>query len=100
MQLGQNIKVRKQVIGESTLYFLVWVLVFIAPFMNAGLMSEEIADPRVSLLALLKILPFKLLNNCFKYNRIQENQLYSYVLDLLLKSPFDPCSTHTCQSYH
>ncbi len=58
MKLGKNINIRKQFIGESTLYFLVWVLVFIAPFMNAGLMSEEIANPRVSLLALLKILPF------------------------------------------
>lgn len=52
------IKVRKQFIGESALYFLVWVLVFIAPFMNAGLMSEEIVDYRIPLLALLKILPF------------------------------------------
>ncbi len=58
MKLGKKINIRKQFIGESTLYFLVWVLVFIAPFMNAGLMSEEIANPRVSLLALLKILPF------------------------------------------
>ena len=58
MKLGKNLNIRKQFIGESTLYFLVWVLVFIAPFMNAGLMSEEIANPRVSLLALLKILPF------------------------------------------
>lgn len=58
MKLGKNINIRKQFIGESTLYFFVWVLVFIAPFMNAGLMSEEIANPRVSLLALLKILPF------------------------------------------
>ena len=44
MKLGKNLIIRKQFIGESTLYFLVWVLVFIAPFMNAGLMSEEIAD--------------------------------------------------------
>lgn len=58
MKLGKTLNIRKQFIGESTLYFLVWVLVFIAPFMNAGLMSEEIANPRVSLLALLKILPF------------------------------------------
>ena len=58
MKLGRNLNIRKQFIGESTLYFLVWALVFIAPFMNAGLMSEEIADPRISLLALLKILPF------------------------------------------
>ena len=61
MKLGKKINIRKQFIGESTLYFLVWVLVFIAPFMNAGLMSEEIADPRLSLLALLKILPFMFL---------------------------------------
>ena len=58
MRFGRNLNIRKQFIGESTLYFLVWLLVFIAPFMNAGLMSEEIADPRVALLALLKILPF------------------------------------------
>jgi sensor histidine kinase YesM len=58
MKIGKNIIIRKQFIGESTLYFLVWVLVFIVPFMNAGLMSEEIVDPRISLLALLKILPF------------------------------------------
>lgn len=58
MQFGKRINIRKQFIGESTLYFLVWVLVFIAPFMNAGLMSEDIGDPRPSLLALLKILPF------------------------------------------
>ena len=61
MKLGKNLNIRKQFIGESTLYFFVWVLVFIAPFMNAGLMSEEIANPRVSLLALLKILPFMFL---------------------------------------
>lgn len=61
MKLGRTINIRKQFIGESTLYFLVWVLVFIAPFMNAGLMSEEIVDPRTSLLALLKILPFMFL---------------------------------------
>ena len=58
MKIGKNIIIRKQFIGESTLYFFVWVLVFIVPFMNAGLMSEEIVDPRISLLALLKILPF------------------------------------------
>jgi sensor histidine kinase YesM len=61
MKLGRKINIRKQFIGASTLYFLVWVLVFIAPFMNAGLMSEEISDPRSSLLALLKILPFMFL---------------------------------------
>ena len=78
MELGGKIKIRKQFIGESTLYFLVWVLVFIAPFMNAGLMSEEIADPRVSLLALLKILPFLfifLLNNLVLYRYMRNGRL-------------------------
>lgn len=61
MKPNRRFNIRKQFIGESALYFLVWVLVFIAPFMNAGLMSEEIVDYRTSLLALLKILPFMFL---------------------------------------
>lgn len=78
MKLGKNINIRKQFIGESTLYFLVWVLVFIAPFMNAGLMSEEIADPRISLLALLKILPFMflfLLNHLVLFRYLHRGKL-------------------------
>ena len=78
MKLGRKINIRKQFIGESTLYFLVWVLVFIAPFMNAGLMSEEIANPRVSILALLKILPFIflfLLNHLVLYRYLHRGRL-------------------------
>ncbi len=78
MKLGKKINIRNQFIGESTLYFLVWVLVFIAPFMNAGLMSEEIADPRVSLLALLKILPFMflfLLNHLVLFRYLHQGRL-------------------------
>ena len=90
MELGGKIKIRKQFIGESTLYFLVWVLVFIAPFMNAGLMSEEIADPRVSLLALLKILPFLfifLLNHLVLFRYLRKGRfpwLYLLVVVLLI----------------
>ena len=90
MELGGKIKIRKQFIGESTLYFLVWVLVFIAPFMNAGLMSEEIADPRVSLLALLKILPFLfvfLLNHLVLFRYLCKGRLpwlYLLVVALLI----------------
>ena len=78
MKLGKNLNIRKQFIGESTLYFFVWVLVFIAPFMNAGLMSEEIANPRVSLLALLKILPFMflfLLNHLVLFRYLHRGRL-------------------------
>ena len=90
MELGGKIKIRKQFIGESTLYFLVWVLVFIAPFMNAGLMSEEIADPRVSLLALLTILPFLfifLLNHLVLFRYLRKGRfpwLYLLVVVLLI----------------
>ena len=90
MKLGRNLNIRKQFIGESTLYFLVWVLVFIAPFMNAGLMSEEISDPRVSLLALLKILPFMslfLFNHLVLFNYLHRGRwrwLYYIVVVVLI----------------
>ena len=94
MELGGKIKIRKQFIGESTVYFLVWVLVFIAPFMNAGLMSEEIADPRVSLLALLKILPFLfvfLLNHLVLFRYMRKGRfswLYYIVVTVLIVGLF------------
>lgn len=89
MKLGRNINIRKQFIGESALYFLVWVLVFIAPFMNAGLMSEEIVDYRTSLLALLKILPFIflfLLNHLVLYRYLHRERFrwIYYVVTLAL----------------
>ena len=79
MKPNKRFNIRKQFIGESALYFLVWVLVFIAPFMNAGLMSEEIADPRTSLLALLKILPFMflfLLNHLVLFRYLHRGRLF------------------------
>ena len=94
MELGGKLKIRKQFIGESTVYFLVWVLVFIAPFMNAGLMSEEIADPRVSLLALLKILPFLfvfLLNHLVLFRYMRKGRfswLYYIVVTVLIVGLF------------
>ena len=79
MKPNKRFNIRKQFIGESALYFLVWVLVFIAPFMNAGLMSEEIADTRTSLLALLKILPFMflfLLNHLVLFRYLHRGRLF------------------------
>ena len=60
MQLGRNIKVRKQVIGENALYFCVWFGVYLVPFMNAGLMSEKLSMDAI-LISWLKIIPFYLL---------------------------------------
>lgn len=94
MELGKKIKIRKQYIGENTLYFLVWVLVFIAPFMNAGLMSEEIVNPRGSLLALLKILPFLfifLLNNLLLFPYFVKGRfrwLYFVIVAVLIVGMF------------
>lgn len=61
MRLGKKINIRKQVIGENALYLVIWLCVFLVPFMNAGLMSEEVIDWRASMLSWLKILPFFLL---------------------------------------
>jgi hypothetical protein len=52
--------IRKQVIGENALYFCVWLGVFLVPFMNAGMMSEQIRPDKM-LVAWLKIVPFYLL---------------------------------------
>ena len=75
----RKINIRKQVIGENALYFLIWVSVFLVPFMNAGLMSEEIIDFVQILVAWFKILPFYLLfvlNNFVLYRYLYRRGLY------------------------
>ena len=60
------LKIRKQVIGETLLYAIIWTAVLLVPFMNAGLMSEQIVDVPMALTSWLKIVPFYiifLLNN-------------------------------------
>ena len=56
-----NIKIRKQIISETLLYTLVWSIVFLVPFMNAGLMFGELLNVDEMFLTWLKILPFYLL---------------------------------------
>ena len=88
MQLGQRIKVRKQVIGENALYFCVWLIVFIVPFMNAGLMAEKLEWDSI-LISWLKIIPFYLLfvfNNFVLFRYLYRKYFYwlYYLLSTLL----------------
>lgn len=79
MRIGKHINIRKQVIGENGLYLVIWISVFLVPFMNAGLMSEEIVDFRASLLSWLKILPFFLLfllNQWVLFRYLHRSRLY------------------------
>ncbi len=79
MKEKKILKIRKQVIGENTLYFLIWVLVLLTPFMNSGMMSEKIIDARSSLLSWLKVLPFYLLflaNNLLLYRYLWGRRRY------------------------
>ena len=79
MKIGKKINIRKQVIGENGLYFVIWVGVLLVPSMNAGLMSEEIVDFRASLLSWLKILPFFLLfllNQLVLFRYLHRSRLY------------------------
>ena len=82
------LKIRKQVIGENTLYFAVWLGVFLVPFMNAGMMSEQIR-PDMMFVAWLKIMPFYLLfvtNNFLLFKYLHRKYLYwaYYLVALLL----------------
>ena len=56
-----NIKIRKQIIGENMLYFTIWVVVLLTPFMNIGLLAVKAFDIGELLLSWLKILPFYIL---------------------------------------
>ena len=79
MKLGKKIHIRKQVLGENALYLVIWVIVFLVPFMNAGLMSEKVINIGASLLSWLKILPFFilfLLNNLVLFRFLHRKYLY------------------------
>ena len=85
MKEKKILRIRKQVIGENTLYFLIWVLVLLAPFMNSGMMSEEIIDARSSLLSWLKVLPFYTLflaNNLLLYRTLWSKRRYILYLSV------------------
>lgn len=79
MRIGKRINIRKQFIGESALYFFIWVLVFLTPFMAAGLMSNGAINIGASLLSWSKILPFLLLflvNHLLLYPFLHRKYLY------------------------
>lgn len=73
------LNIRKQAIGESALYFLIWMLVLLVPFMNSGMMSDTTLDINSSLLSWLKVLPFYLLfilNNYLLYPHLWGKRRY------------------------
>ena len=70
--------IRKQVIGENALYFCVWLGVFLVPFMNAGLMAENLRLDSI-LIAWMKIIPFYLLfvlNTFLLFRYLHRKYLY------------------------
>ena len=82
------LNIRKQVIGENSLYFSVWLGVYLVPFMNAGLMAEHIM-PSMILVAWLKIVPFYLLfvtNTFLLFKYLYRKYLYwvYYIVSALL----------------
>lgn len=84
-----RIKIRKQVLGENALYMVIWMCVFLVPFMNAGLTSEQDIDLREVILSWLKILPFFLiflLNNWLLFRYLHRKHLYwvYYLVSLVL----------------
>ena len=93
MKDNKILKIRKQVIGENSLYFCVWLGVFLVPFMNAGLMAERIM-PNLILVAWLKIIPFYLLfvtNTFLLFKYLHRKYLYwvySLVSALLIVGVF------------
>ena len=86
--MGKQLIIRKQVIGENALYFCVWFGVFLVPFMNAGMMSEQIR-PDMILVAWVKIMPFYflfILNNfvLFRYLHRKYLRWVYYAVSALL----------------
>ena len=94
MKLLQKYNIRKQIIGESMLYFIIWLSIYLVPFMNAGLTAEKIADVVPMLLLWLKILPFYVLfvlNNHLLYPFLFAHKrygLYMLVSVILVVSVF------------
>ena len=94
MKEKKILKIRKQVIGETALYFLIWVLVLLTPFMNSGMMSESILDIHSSFLSWLKVLPFYtlfILNNYILYRYLWGKRrflLYFAISALLIVGVF------------
>ena len=84
MQLAEKFKVRKQVIGENALYFIVWISVYLVPFMNAGLMSEKVMWDAI-VISWLKIIPFYLLFvlNTFLFFRYLHRKYFYWLYYIL-----------------
>ncbi len=87
MKRSHKLNIRKQVIGENMLYALIWSVVYLVPFMNAGLMSEQMSIG-ATLASWLKIIPFFvlfLINSLLLYRYLFARQRYTaYVLVSLL----------------
>ena len=88
MKVYKGIRIRKQVISENSLYFCVWLGVYLVPFMNAGLMAERLM-PSLILVAWLKIIPFYLLfvtNTFLLFRYLHRKYLYwaYYLVSTLL----------------
>ena len=87
-----KLKIRKQVISENLLYTIIWLIVLLVPFMNAGLMSEDIDSQYIqpAFQSWLKILPFYvlfLLNNHIFYRFLLKKRHYvpySFLVVLLI----------------
>ncbi|MBR2326700.1 MAG: histidine kinase [Alistipes sp.] len=84
---AKRLNIRKQVIGENLLYAIIWVVVFLVPFMNAGLMSEKIIDMEAVVQSWLKIIPFFvifLLNNLLLYPYLLARKRYIWYVIVAL----------------
>ena len=88
MQVGKNISIRKQVVGENVLYFFIWGLVLIVPFMSMGMLSTKAIEMRDLIIAWLKTLPFYLLfllNTYLLFRKLHRPKFYwAYALVVAL----------------
>ena len=79
MKLFENLNIRKQVIGENILYAIIWLAVYLVPFMSAGLMSENV-NIGAALASWLKIIPYYvlfLINNYLLYPYLYARKRYT-----------------------
>ena len=58
MKIFSNWKINKWRLGENMVYTLVWVAIFLIPFMNAQLMSERAVDFNKVIISWGKITPY------------------------------------------
>lgn len=93
MARSSKLNIRKQVIAENQLYAIIWLAVFLVPFMNAGLMSEQM-NIGATLASWLKIIPYFvlfLINNLLLYRYLLARRrvtVYLLVASLLIFTIF------------